>query len=690
MATRNTPPPVFSEDISWLDYKKELKIWQALTDLPAKKQGPSLYLSLTGKAREAALELDIAVISKDDGLEKILERLDKLYLQDTNQSAYLAYQEFENFKRPLEMRMREYLNNFEKLYTKIKAHGMELPDGVLAYRVLNSANLSEEEMKLCRATLTTLQYDKMVEQLLKIFGDTVSPSFGKSDVKEESVFVASNEEGEAYYSSRWRGGRDFGRFERGGRSKRRGRNQFEFKTSKESSVRKLNPPDSSGKPSRCNICESKFHWARNCPDAYVKQKQESEISLFQSSDDKIVQMKVFVGETFNCAVLDSGCTQTVCGNNWLKCFKESMQDEIMIEEKPSHATFKFGNGDAVSSSRKVVLPVTIGSKNVKLETDVVDTEIPLLMSKAAMKKANTVLDFDQDRVIMFGEEQTLLKTSSGHYAIPITKSRQIIEQGEIDNEFCLFTKNITTKDDREKIAWKLHKQFCHCSADKLKRLIKASEIWKEDVELLNAVDKVTENCQICKIYKRAPPRPVVGLPLASDFNHTVAMDLITYKQGTWILHLIDVFSRFSVACVRHSKKQDAIVDAVLKTWISYFGQPQRFLADNGGEFANEEYKSMCEMFNIEMAKTAAESPWSNGLCERHNGVIEESIRKVMEDNADMSLETAVVWAVSAKNTLINNSGYSPNMIVFGRNPNTPSVLTNKLPAMENKATKCDC
>ena len=58
----------------------------------------------------------------------------------------------------------------------------------------------------------------------------------------------------------------------------------------------------------------------------------------------------------------------------------------------------------------------------------------------------------------------------------------------------------------------------------------------------------------------------------------------------------------------------------------------------------------------------------------------------MEDNADVSLEKAVVWAVIAKNTLINNSGYSPNMVVFGRNPNTPSVLINKLPAMENEAT----
>ena len=195
--------------------------------------------------------------------------------------------------------------------------------------------------------------------------------------------------------------------------------------------RKLNPIDSGGKLTRCNICESKSHWARNCPDAYENKKQESEISLFQSSDDKLVQMKVLVEKTLNCAVLDSGCSQTVCGNNWLKCVKESMREEIIIEEKPSHVTFNFGNGAAVNSSRKVVLSVTIGSKNVKLETDVVDIEIPLLMSKAAMKKANTVLEFDQDRVIMFGEEKTLLITSSGHYAIPITKSGKIIEKEQL-------------------------------------------------------------------------------------------------------------------------------------------------------------------------------------------------------------------------------------------------------------------
>ena len=87
-----------------------------------------------------------------------------------------------------------------------------------------------------------------------------------------------------------------------------------------------------------------------------------------------------------------------------------------------------------------------------------------------------------------------------------------------------------------------------------------------------------------------------------------------------------------------------------------------------------------------MANTAAGCPWSNGLFEQRKSVIKECIRKVMEDNAIMSLETASEWTVSAKNTLINNCGYNPNMIVFKRNPNTPSLLINKLPVMENKAT----
>ena len=90
---------------------------------------------------------------------------------------------------------------------------------------------------------------------------------------------------------------------------------------------------------------------------------------------------------------------------------------------------------------------------------------------------------------------------------------------------------------------------------------------------------------------------------------------------------------------------------------------------------------MCEMSNIEEAKTAAESPWSNGVCERHNAVIKEYVRKIMEET-NCKLETAVVWTVSAKNSLSGHQWYSPNMLAFGWNPNYPNVLTSELPALE--------
>ena len=40
---------------------------------------------------------------------------------------------------------------------------------------------------------------------------------------------------------------------------------------------------------------------------------------------------------------------------------------------------------------------------------------------------------------------------------------------------------------------------------------------------------------------------------------------------------------------------------------------------------------MHEQLNINMKQTAAESPWSNGIVEKHNGIIENMMPKVLSD-----------------------------------------------------------
>ena len=62
-------------------WKKEMQIWEMATCVEKVKRALIMFLSLEGKAREAVLELDIAVLNSKDGMEKVYEKLDTLFLE---------------------------------------------------------------------------------------------------------------------------------------------------------------------------------------------------------------------------------------------------------------------------------------------------------------------------------------------------------------------------------------------------------------------------------------------------------------------------------------------------------------------------------------------------------------------------------------------------------------------------------
>ena len=51
-------------------------------------------LLLTGQARTAILEMDISLLNAEDGMDKLVEKLDTLFLEDKNQSACICYENF--------------------------------------------------------------------------------------------------------------------------------------------------------------------------------------------------------------------------------------------------------------------------------------------------------------------------------------------------------------------------------------------------------------------------------------------------------------------------------------------------------------------------------------------------------------------------------------------------------------------
>ena len=86
-----------------------------------------------------------------------------------------------------------------------------------------------------------------------------------------------------------------------------------------------NPVHSSGNSSRCAICHSVYHWARDCPDK-VKNPGNVEITLFCKEIEECC-LESFLGESFNSALLGSGCSRTVSVETWFKCHRDSLSNE---------------------------------------------------------------------------------------------------------------------------------------------------------------------------------------------------------------------------------------------------------------------------------------------------------------------------------------------------------------------------
>ena len=115
-----------------------------------------------------------------------------------------------------------------------------------------------------------------------------------------------------------------------------------------------------------------------------------------------------------------------------------------------------------------------------LNTDVVQNDIPLLLSRKAMKTANMMLGFKSDKATIFDEPEKLIVTKSGHYSLPTQPYSKILNNivtGKNPN-ITLITISNKSKHD---MAIKLNRQFSHPTPEKLLKLVNsAGKPWNND------------------------------------------------------------------------------------------------------------------------------------------------------------------------------------------------------------------
>ena len=140
-----------------------------------------------------------------------------------------------------------------------------------------------------------------------------------------------------------------------------------------------------------------------------------------------------------------------------------------------------------------------------------------------------------------------------------------------------------------------------------------------------------------------------------------------------------------------NKQPSTIIKGIIDVWILGHrtgpGVPNKFYVDNGGRFNNSEVTELAEKYGINIHNTtAANSPFSNGLCKRNHAVVDEMIRKIKAGDDKISNNDALDYAIFSKNIQPNNKGFSPYQIVYGSNPRIPIFLKETQPPYQQIST----
>ena len=145
-----------------------------------------------------------------------------------------------------------------------------------------------------------------------------------------------------------------------------------------------------------------------------------------------------------------------------------------------------------------------------------------------MKKAETIIDFVNDTVNILGETIDLEFTSSGNYMTPISKplispsvfqTETSHDHTELENDIVFWGADLSSQSysEKKKTVIKLHRQFGHPRHKKLLKLMEDSRV-DEQLQLLELVKQIENECEICQCYKKSNLKPVVGFSLAEEFN----------------------------------------------------------------------------------------------------------------------------------------------------------------------------
>ena len=198
--------------------------------------------------------------------------------------------------------------------------------------------------------------------------------------------------------------------------------------------------------------------------------------------------------------------------------------------------------------------------------------------------------------------------------------------------------------------------------------------WDQMYRDIQEYVKTCEDCQ--KRQKGRRKEPLHPIQIGRAFER-IGIDLVgplpkTDQNNRYIIVATDYLTRWPEARAVPDAGAYTLAKFIFEEIICRHGTPKIILSDQGRNFISETVRLLCEKFLIKHKFSSPYHPQTNGMVERFNRTLCESLAKVKESEDWDLYIPAVLLAYRTKRHA--TTGYTPFQLVYGRQATLPIEL----------------
>ncbi|XP_078515987.1 uncharacterized protein LOC144781172 [Lissotriton helveticus] len=228
---------------------------------------------------------------------------------------------------------------------------------------------------------------------------------------------------------------------------------------------------------------------------------------------------------------------------------------------------------------------------------------------------------------------------------------------------------------REKVLYLAHSHLLggHFGDEKTSQMVLDKFYWPG---VYQSVRTYCRECPVCQKNSRyRPPRaPLRPLPVIDVPFSRVGMDIIgpllPSRSGCrYALVIVDYATRFPEALPLRQPTTQNIAKALVSVF-SRVGFPREILTDQGTPFVSALMRQVCSHLGIKQIRTSAYHPQTDGLVERYNATLKQTLKKLLGLEAKRWEDMLPLALFAIRCAPQSSTGYSPYELLYGRPPRT--------------------